>query len=317
MSRISPLEQGCSGAELAASGDIITKINPQSPEKIHNDKQGAAILAAHPGYRDRVLTPTSYDPKRPSIEYPFVRGIDLRAALVGGHLQPDEVQRLAEQVFTSDLTRAQERLVATPARPVSMQRQEWADTLRRLKELTPTFDPRQPIVVEDAQLPSINDVIAAVDAELQKPPTHVDFGHNDLTPSNIIIGEDGEPTYIDYEWAVGPADPAESFVRTTKAMKAQDATLAVEPTRTSQGGLVLLSGPQFPYAATHYQTLMAQGVERIARTYDDPEFERRFLGYMAGSYLRELALSETRGGDYTGYVAAAQAATALKVAQEL
>lgn len=207
---------------------------------------------------------------------------------------------------------------------ISMQREEWEDTVSRIQALLPAvaehykMTPEQlllnNLVLNGKELPTLATILESSKSFLTGKPNRTVLAHNDATGANVLIKpEIGEIKIIDYQWTGKPSDPAEAFVRMGKW--ASTSMLSQTPAYKvlSVNGAVHLESQNTPVnpLAQQMQEVAEAAIPSFARAMGEPEFGFRVQSYMAGSYLRELALSAQRGGPESSMFAIIKAGESL------
>lgn len=192
----------------------------------------------------------------------------------------------------------------------SMQREEFEDTRRGIQDAVQILSTSVGIPVErllkqqtyydDRLHVSLSEVVQKVSSFYAESSNDQRFPlHGDVSWGNMIFSDD-RVHIIDGEWT-GLHDPAEAYARIAKVISTTTA-----PVRSLRGGImsgivdsktVLAIDVNDPFSSQIHdaqQHLLDRG-EEFASATQDAFFMRKLYMYLAGSYLRELAIANRRG----------------------
>lgn len=330
---IQPLVSGMSGGKVAKvektdGEEVVLKTNKQEPHKVRAENDAYANLKSSQLAR-YLLDPVTFHPEPAALIMPFFPGVELRKSLQSGDIDLKTAMNVSAELFAVKRMWWQGQNKVTGVREYkSMQRTEWNDTKAQLGGVLeqvalgfglPADDLKyRQINYRGRLLPSITGVMDHVQKQLEMDPEYVIHVHGDATGANILINpQNGVWKLIDNEWS-GMADPAESLVRMVKQESTTTArNLAVESLSVEDDSVMARMDFDFhPYAsALHWYGL--DKVPEFEEVLKDPGFEGRFYSYLAGSYLRELALSTKRGNTGTAVLAMVLAAGAMDRVNQL
>lgn len=191
----------------------------------------------------------------------------------------------------------------------SMQREEFDDTLigiqGAVEQLSTAFQllPQNvftlPTVYDGTPHLSLEDTVQTV-ANFYEQSAHDDKYplHGDVSWSNMIFTPD-KAYVIDGEWT-GLHDPAEAYARTAKVISTTTtqehitANLLVG-VHAGQEILAIETNDPFQRPMHHLQRHLLDRGGEFSVALQDPTFMRKLYMYLAGSYLRELAIANRRG----------------------
>jgi hypothetical protein len=309
--------------------DKVAKYNPNNRERVIREMRGFKLLQ-QTALAPHLIAPERKLPQYGLLVYPFYPGIQLREGIKNGAIDEQlalDVLRSVVELEGLHWSRAQSSDSDSELR--SMQREEWNDTVAGIQTVIGQFESRFGLTSDQAQhgeivingvvYPSLGHCVRAVEDIFKQRPPYTVVAHNDLTGANLLVNPDERSfKVVDYEWA-GQADPAESLVRTVKYISTT--TLRDTPlfdVQASDGRVVInTSSVMFNPLAEKMQALGLSLTGEVGRLLGDGEFERRFALYLAGSYLREVALSLRRGTPETALLATVMAARQVATAQQL
>lgn len=290
-------------------GKRVIKHGGMEHEKILREMRGFYVLANSP-LSDHMLSVDPRHANRGVLQVEYFNGVQMRTAIKNDDIHPE----LAASIFAELLDIKtkwwgdQKKQGATGEN--SMQRQEWGDTLRRLREtVLPQLeihgvDWRSTFPIRVNGREHTVDMCAMIDdvnSFLLEDVPYTVVAHNDATGGNMLVDrERGQWRIFDYEWA-GLNDPAESYARMIK----QVTTSTVSHFNLGNSNDVLEYGVSD--IAQQLQMLGLVHIENMQEALADSAFEQRVRRYLVGSYLREAALSAERGGLPVALFAFAQA----------
>lgn len=324
--RVEKLKSGMSeGAVVKITTDeeaMVVKYNDVHPHKIHKEIDGYKSLEQTP-LASRMLKPTMASREKGVLVLPFFNGQQMREGIRTGEIPSD----LALDTLSSLLTIKRDWWAAqSKAHPngnlVSMQREEWCDTLvnvnGNLQKMSEQFGIpvdslwNNPIVFRDKEYSSLRDVRSAIAQTLEQHPPYTVFVHGDATGANLLVDPKKKDwKIIDAEWT-GFGDPAEAFVRMTKYISTTTSTANQSGKVHEESGRVHLDfDMHFPPTAIALQNHGLSRSDSFGKALGDPNFTKRSSSYLAGSYFRELALSSRRGTPETAFFAMIKAAEAI------
>lgn len=252
-------------------------------------------------------------------------GVQLREALKHGLLTDSQIMGVFAELraLKREWWGSQERLEFTPEN--SMLRMEWDETIRLFHEsILPALasggqDISQPLQIQGDDGWEVEADVCQMVAEIDQfvthraPDAYAVCAHNDATGGNIVV-DPATNTWklFDYEWA-GPNDPAESYARMIKAY-----------TTSSLRGLSMTQTSKGLYVMHHEDASLAQKLQydgeqyapTMGETLKDSSFPLRVQWYLAGSYLREAALADRRGGLPAALFGFSMAARSLRAAKK-
>lgn len=303
-------------------GTMVVKHNDMHPHKIHKEIDGYKSLEQTP-LASRMLKPTMASREKGVLVLPFFNGQQMREGIRTGEIPSD----LALDTLSSLLTIKRDWWAAqSKAHPngnlVSMQREEWCDTLANvnanLQKMSEQFGIpveslwNYPVVFRDREYPPLKDVRSAIAQTLEQHPPYTVFVHGDATGANILVDpKRKEWKIIDAEWT-GFGDPAEAFVRMTKYISTTTSTPTQPGKISERGGRINLDfDMNFPPTAIDLQYHGLSRSDSFGEALGDPDFTKRSSSYLAGSYFRELALASRRGTPETAFFAMIKAAEAI------
>lgn len=257
------------------------------------------------------------------VAYPHYEGHQLRTGVKTEQItQPDAEKLLDELIDIKTQWWSAQPKEFQPRKYVSMQREEWDDTLAGIGTSLSLLEGKfgvsardileRPISFSGQTFPPLEHVIAHVGHFLARPPEYVVTAHNDATGANIIHNAaDVSWTLLDPEWT-GPSDPAEAYTRLIKYITSSTALSAEHDALNVSGERLRVAiDMRFPQAAIALQTRGLQRMDGVSHALHDRTFEDRASHYLAGSYLREAALAPKRGGAPTALFAIVKAAEAM------
>lgn len=320
------LLSGMSGGQVLKvvtdSDAFVVKHNPNAPEKVTREIDGYRMLRNTP-LSSHLLPPVLASKRDAVLAIPFFPGIQLREGLKTDSLQKDTaLSTIASLLSIKKEWWSKQSKVLPNGDLLSMQRDEWNDTLARtqdtLKKLALQFNIpiqdlwRAPIVHKGEKHASLLSIMARVSETLSARPPYAVLVHGDATGANILV-DPQEKTWklVDAEW-VGHGDPAEAFVRMIKYESTTTAKPNYRVGAWIEGGELHIDY-SVPFSDTA-RSLQQHGLSKtryFARALADPEFPLRVQTYLAGSYLRELALALQRGYPELGLFAMTKAAEAI------
>ncbi len=302
---------------------MVVKYNPNAPHKVRHEIAGFQKLQDTPLGR-KMVTPTYHSEELGVVVMPYFEGQQLRDAIRNGTIDSKQANSIIDELMQikKDWWSKQEK-VPGAHEGNSMQRNEWTDTTRNMQGvlnnlaqkygLSPKEMWTSPIVFQDQEYPSLLQTAGRVHEALQRRPPYLVMTHGDATGANILFDPKSQNwKMIDAEWA-GLADPAEAFVRMTKYISTTTASNREQlNARIQKNRLHLDLNISFPPAAV---TIQKEGIKRsplFSHALQDPNFIGRSQEYLAGSYLRELALADKRGYPEMGLFAMLKAAEAVR-----
>lgn len=313
---MSQLTDGMSGSQIVKVENgtqvFVVKSNPKNPEKVRKEIRGRRRLREI-GY-DGMILPSLHDNihnrENPFIVLPFYDGKQLRHAMRDREFDTQTCVAVVSSLLDikKQLWSKQVHGNSSEASYVSMQRSEWDDTLVKLNNSLQYLSDEFGITQEQLyELPlsangynghSLGEAISLVHEFLNNNPPYTIVAHNDASGGNILVSSQrSDFTIIDCEWA-GPADPAEAFVRMIKHESTTTLSDIQKGFITKQNDcLVIDFEAELPDAATQVQQLGISKIVEFAQALNDPDFPRRVQLYLAGSYLREIALTPQRTTD--------------------
>lgn len=309
--RVEPLRFGMSGANIIRvdrhdDDPMIIKFSDKHPYRVVNEIVRHGMLTETP--LQPYLLPLLYASREHAIiAYPFFQGVQVREGIRTGEVEQENV----EGVFTDllavkrDWWGNQEKRFGSREH-VSMQREEWQDTLKGISQtiqgLERTYGVsakdilEEPMRFEGNTYRPFQETVTRVGAFLADNPPYTILAHNDATGANIIYNIPAQRwKLLDPEWT-GPSDPAEAYVRMVKYITSSTARGFSEASLDETGSTVVANiSVDFPKTALHLQNLgLSQGPD-FAHALQDPAFMERAGLYLSGSYLREVALATRRG----------------------
>lgn len=301
------LNGGISGGFITAAGNIVLKFNLKSPERIRREISGRRFLNTHgfdgvsPNFQ---LIPSLQD--QPRGRHPFVVMPLIQGATLADFIKASETQQAAGIVNTI-LEAKKAWWTDNHGNRIddlgSMQRLEWAETLAlipvALRQLAEHFEidtnkfVHLPLTIDCQTYPSLSETVTLVRSLLSESPPYTRPCHGDLSANNIIVTPDGKIHATDGEWA-GHADPAEALVRIIKQESSRTLRLLQARVEVSADSLQIDMVGEIPGAARTCQSIGMEHLADFAELFRDKSLPARFHTYMAGSYLRELALGPRR-----------------------
>lgn len=307
---IRELLSGMSGGQVLHidTGDesFVVKHNPTSPERVRREIEGYSALRDTP-LAKHLLPPRQMSDRLALLVLPYQEGIQLRQGVKEGLIDTPHAGAILSDLFDTELQWWPEQDRTQPTGQIeSMQRSEWNDTVDRVQTALVDLSKHFSIPVEKLwTLPishngqehgSFLSAMRQVHMLLSEQPPYTVLDHNDASGANILVNQnDGSWKLVDAEWA-GQADPAESFVRMTKYASTTTLTdLGPIKIEEVDGKLVIDVDPTFPDAALRLQEMGLSRTPQFARALNDPDFTTRVREYLAGSYIREIALAAKRG----------------------
>ncbi|MCD6046413.1 MAG: hypothetical protein K0S08_60 [Gammaproteobacteria bacterium] len=291
----------------------ITLLDNQKKVIKHNSKE--RVLRESQGYD--LLSPTPLGPHMPYPEFidiqegiiilPFVDGIPLRLGakkasipLNTGLKAFNELLTLKKAWWSTQIKRHHE------FEAISVQRLDWPNTLEKIPEaltclskeygLTPAELMAYPIVTPESKMrSSLNEMIKTVNTLLTTRPDYTILTHGDIIGANFLINPtSGTWSVIDPEFA-GYGDPAESLV---KIIKYETTTTVQSVLKNSlqvvNQCLEIQVEVQFSELARCLHATGLAIAKEFSLSLKDATFLERFRVYLAGSYLREIALTLRR-----------------------
>lgn len=304
--------------ETTDKGTFVIKLNPKYPEKVKKEIDGYELFK-HTPLEEHIPVPLTFSAEESFMVLPFIEGMQLREGIKHGQV-PEDVARktLAELLSTKKEWWSEQPKMHPNGDLMSMQRKEWADTGQRVHDSLVLLSQRFNIPLRDLWLsrvvhqgytyPSLRDVAALTAVQLQESPPYAKNAHGDASGANIIVDPEKKKwKLIDAEWA-GPTDPAEALVRMTKYVST---TTVQEVERIdanhTNGKIHLDMQVKYPQTADALQSYGTAMSDVFGYALGDPDFTHRFNNYMAGSYLRELALCSKRGNPDLAFFAIVKA----------
>lgn len=285
---------------------FVVKHNPNAPERVRREIRGYELLQGTPLER-HLLPPTKMSGELALLAMPYQEGIQLRQGVKNQEIDTIHAGAILSDLLDTELHWWQKQDKSRGNDPIeSMQRSEWNDTVDKVEESMATLSEHFGIPLDKLWTLPIShggqeygpflNAMRQVHILLADHPPYTVLDHNDASGANILVNpQDGSWKLVDAEWA-GYADPAESFVRMIKY--ASTTTLSdLGPIRIQEidGRLEIDVDPTFPDAALRLQEIGLSRVRQFGTALRDPDFENRVKEYLAGSYIREIALAAKRG----------------------
>lgn len=299
---------GMSGSRVMrvrrAEQDEVIKHAPTNGEKIDRELRGYSQVRNSP-LASHLVEIDDTHARHGVLRMAWAEGVQLREALKHGLLDEACIKSVYGELWTlkKEWWSLQERQAFTPEN--SMLRSEWNDTiglfqesiLPQLAQLGHDLSVPISIVGDDGQevKADVCQMISQIDEfiNLRTLDAYSVCAHNDATGGNIVVDPStGEWKIFDYEWA-GLNDPAESYARMIKTYTTS--SLSGLSMRQESTGLYVVDHD----AAVFSRQLQLDGeshAETVGESLGDSDFVRRVQWYLAGSYLREAALADRRGG---------------------
>lgn len=301
--------------------DMVVKYNPVYPDKIQREIDGYRSLQGSP-LAAFVLPPYFASKEDGVIVLPYFQGMQLRDGVRTGYIPYDLAYTVLTTLLDAKLQWWSQQEKQHPNNTVSMQRDEWKDTVGKINQtftaLSETYGIpledlwNNPLVIQEKEYPSFLSTMTRVAQTLETYPPYTVFTHGDATGANILVNaENKEWKIIDAEWT-GLADPAEAFVRMTKYISTttvQD--IGAMHAHSEDGKLYLSIDVTFPKSAIALQNHGLSRRKAFGKALQDSEFVHRSNGYLAGSYAREVALAAKRGHPEMAFFAMLKASEAI------
>jgi FMN phosphatase YigB (HAD superfamily) len=323
---VEPLLSGMSGGKVLRvdhnEGSIVVKHNLNSPERIHREIDGYQSLKGTPIY-NYLLDPIYHSREEAVLTLPHFNGIQIREGIRTGEISDEIAQSTLQSLLEIKKSwwSTQEK-IADSQEALSMQRTEWLDTTEKMDQVIEHLAQKyqipqndlwgSPLVIGGIELPSLATVKASVAGLLEDRPPYLVLCHNDATGANILVHpENYDWKLIDVEWA-GLNDPAEAFVRMIKYVSTTTSSRVGHVAARFDGNRVYVDADvEFPESAYSLQRLGTERLTEFGESLKDPDFGHRVRQYLAGSYLRELALAAKRGNPDLGLLAMVMASEEL------
>ncbi len=314
MQGVEMLRNGTSGVQVArvdtTDGSMVLKWDLRHPERVKRELEGWQRLQGTP-LESWLLPITFASLDKSTFGMPHFNGVELRSGIKRGEIDTPMATATLDALLDTKLQSWQDQRsngLTNNGEIVSMQREEWPDTLARLDAALTLMAGRynvskydlvtRPIIVADRQLPALADVIIQTDRKLRQEPNYTVLSHNDATGGNIIVNPDtGERALLDPAWA-GNGDPAEAYFRVGKYISATTASrIDCRDIQVTPTGLYIDLHAEVPPTAIAMQNLAFSRMHEFSSALNDPRFPEKVGDYASGSYLREAALSPQRGLD--------------------
>lgn len=317
---------GMSGAQIVfvrtQTDAFVIKYNPHATERIQREIAGYRQLADSP-LADMLAFPTQELPDKGVLVLPFIPGTQLREGIQAETIPHDLAMQIMHDLFQRKKVWWGNQEKGTPQHGFrSMQREEWTDTVQKLQEVSTMLAKQyriphetlwqSPLQFEGKTYPSLLQTTARVSEALRLPPPYTVMTHGDATGANLLVDvANKKARLIDTEW-VGPADPAEAFVRMTKHLSSTTIQNSGELSlQTDEDTLIVNLDLSFSPTAVALQEYGLAQVPHVASLLHDPLFSTRVQEYLAGSYLREVALAQKRGNTKLALFAMLKASEAI------
>ncbi len=275
--------------------------------KLHREVRGYHLIADSPLVRHALpLDATQID--RGVISTPFFEGTQLRDALRQGTLPAERVLQIQSELFYLKRLWWSGQEKQSPRTDNSMQRNEWSETrglllgvvgdsLNSAIGLTPEDPVEVSIGGKILIVPSLQKQVELLDGfygDERSAPYSLN-AHNDATGANIVVDPvSREWRIFDYEWA-GPNDPAEAYARMIKAITTATAQEMTYEVKDMNGN----GRPDLHFTFSRVTRVLQEyglaNAVNMGESLGDETFDPRVRWYLAGSYLREAALSARRG----------------------
>lgn len=309
---IIPLATGASGVNVAEiitdQRSLVAKWSEEHKHKVGREIRGRKLLEDTP--LGAWLVPTIESSEEDGVLImPKFDGTELRQGLQTGKVNLSLAKETLNELLNTKLNWWSEQNKKTPTEGfVSMQREEWQDTLQGIEATLTQIGEKYnisrydlvtlPIIYRDQEFPSLAYAIKKAHQNLQSEPPYTTLAHNDATGGNILVNmETGEKALLDGEWA-GQSDPAEAFTRVGKYISATTIEQMTQPIIEARpSGIHIQTEVAVPKEAIVLQNLVLSKAEEFGKALKDEDFTSRFGNYSASSYLREVALARKRGLD--------------------
>lgn len=325
--QMTELKDGMSGARVlrieTEEESIVAKHNPTSPHVIEREIDGYSLLQLSP-LAPHILPPLRTTSKDDGLlVLPYFPGLQLREGLRAETLPVEVAQGVLSRLLDIKMQWWAEQSKLNPdGNWVSMQRSEWQDTLAKVNKVLYNLSQehglsvqdlwKAPWVWQDKEYPPFLAVMTRVAQMLETHPPYVIFVHGDATGANILVNpQTGEWRVIDAEWS-GLADPAEALVRMVKYESTTTLqSLNLFEAQLQEGRIRLEMSIALPQGTIALQQYGLSKTRTFEEVLEDPEFRSRFNKYLAGSYVREVALTTKRGRPEFAFFAIIKAAEAI------
>ena len=239
---------------------------------------------------------------------PYYHGVSMREGIKDRTIDADLAIATFHELLALKAEWWKGQELQSPEGVKSMQRTEWIDTVTHLRdsvlpELAQATNTSvdmftsQEMIHNGVHIPSIGETLAFMDSYFTTTDTvpYTVNAHNDATGANIVIGDDGDWRLFDYEWA-GPNDPAEALARMTKQISTATISQIQATAEQGENGLHVETTADVPELAIQLDSIGKNAVVGMQGILGDDTLADRTRTYLVGSYLREAALSNKRGG---------------------
>lgn len=307
--RATELKSGMSGGMVVkvetADWTGVVKHNPESPHKITNELEGYKKLAESPLSR-RMLKPIYASAEHAVQVLPHFEGIQMRDGIKNGSISVEDGANVLKELIAlkAEWWGSQEKRTDVSVFN-SMQRTEWQDTQQHMHAAIHAISESTGVSIEDlwllpithegATYPSLISTMGKVSDMLKLSPSYTVLAHGDASGGNILMNPDTKDwKLIDAEWA-GPTDPAEAIVRMVKQTSTTTALSHAETGIYKMGDVLELHVDGVNEEAAFLQRFGLSSINHLGNALRDSDFRDRAMTYLAGSYLREVALAPKRG----------------------
>lgn len=284
----------------------IIKCNYSDHERILRENQGYDVLSTTP-LGPYMSYPEFVDYKNGVLVLPYIDGHQLRQVVKNETLPDQQVLKVFAEILNVKKTWWSQQVKHYGRLEVSsVQRYDWKNTLEILAlALAPALQESKLSLTQFMALPimtaqakqsySLDTVIVLLRNLLENMPEYTVLTHGDLSGANILLEANTgnwyviDPEYADY------GDPAESYVKLIK----YETTNTVQKVNKSQlaikdGKIYIDVDIQFSNLAYQLQEMGLSAAPELAMSLRDHDFLRRVKIYLAGTYLREAALTINR-----------------------